>query len=56
MTVDSGKPAKLSLLDLLAAMDTVDHNILVQQLQTSSGLSSAAMIKHFTCYLRLRRT
>jgi len=40
MAVDHGDFAALTLLDLSAAFDTVDHDILIERLQTSFGIDS----------------
>jgi len=51
--VDRGDFAALVLLDLSAAFDTVDHDILLQRLQTSFGIGGAAL-KWFQSYLTSR--
>ena len=50
LALDSGKLALLSLLDLSAAFDSVDHDTLLQRLQTSYGLRGN-IIAWFTSYL-----
>ena len=47
LALDSGNLAMLSLLDLSAAFDTVDHDTLLRRLQTSYGI----VIKWFISYL-----
>jgi len=43
LAVDRGDFAALVLLDLSAAFDTVDHDILLQRLQTSFGIDGVAL-------------
>ncbi len=50
---DSGKISVLVLLDLSAAFDTVDHNILLERLENWVGLSGMAL-KGFRSYLEGR--
>ena len=50
LALDSGKLALLSLLDLSAAFDIVDHDTLLQRLQMSYGLGGN-IIARFTSYL-----
>ena len=51
--IDKGKLALLSLLDLSAAFDTVDHHILRQRMQRSFGVDGIA-IQWFDSYLTER--
>ena len=43
LEVDRGDFAALALLDLSAAFDTVNYNILLQRLQTSYGINGSAL-------------
>ena len=52
-TIDKGQLALLSLLDLSAAFDTVDHHSIRQQLQRSFGVDGIA-IQWFDSYLTKR--
>ncbi len=51
---DSGKISVLVLLDLSAAFDTVDHNMLLERLENWVGLSGMAL-KWFQVILRRER-
>lgn len=50
LTVDSGNSAVLVLLDLTAAFDTVDHNILLSHLNTCVGIRGT-VLKWFRSHL-----
>jgi len=51
LTLDSGNLAMLTLLNLSAAFDSVDHDTLLQRLKTSYGLKEA-VLDWFESYLR----
>lgn len=53
MNVDSGNLTVLMLLDLTAALDTVDHTILLNRLRSWVGLGEAAL-NWFSIYLSNR--
>ena len=42
-STDQGRVSILSLLDLSAAFDTIDHNILLERLHTTFGISGSAL-------------
>ena len=50
---DSGHVSILSLLDLSAAFDIIDHDILIKRLHTSFGCSGM-VLDWFTSYLSFR--
>ena len=51
--IDNGNLSLLTLLDLSAAFDTIDHSILLERLQTSFGISGLP-IKWVKSYLSNR--
>jgi len=50
LLADSGNLAVMTLLELSAAFDSVDHTTLLRQLQTSYGLCGT-VLNWFTSYL-----
>ena len=50
LNIDNGKVTAQTLLDLSAAFDTIDHNILITSLSTWYGISGTAL-SWFTSYL-----
>jgi len=50
LAIDRGELAALILLDLSAALDTVDYNVLLQRLQKSFGINDIAL-QWFQSYL-----
>jgi hypothetical protein len=49
LNIDNGKVTALTLLDLSAAFDTIDHNILITCLPNWYGISGTAL-SWFTSY------
>ena len=54
LNIDNGKVTALTLLDLSAGFDTIDHDILITRLSTWYGISGTAL-SWFTSYLTDRR-
>uniref|UniRef100_A0A3B1JQH4 Reverse transcriptase domain-containing protein n=1 Tax=Astyanax mexicanus TaxID=7994 RepID=A0A3B1JQH4_ASTMX len=54
LNTDSGKMSILLLLDLSAAFDTIDHNILIDRLENRVGISGT-VLKWFSSYLQGRK-
>ena len=54
MSIDQGKPVILVLLDLSAAVYTVDHNVLFSRLKYMFGLSGKEVLEWFRSYLEQR--
>uniref|UniRef100_A0A3B1IP97 Reverse transcriptase domain-containing protein n=1 Tax=Astyanax mexicanus TaxID=7994 RepID=A0A3B1IP97_ASTMX len=54
LNTDSGKMSILLLLDLSAAFDTIDHNILIDRFENRVGISGT-VLKWFSSYLQGRK-
>jgi len=54
LAIDAGDLSALVLLDLSAAFDTVDHDILLRRLQTSYGINGV-VLQWFRTYIVDRR-
>ena len=52
--IDNGSVSSLNLLDLSAAFDTIDHEILLKRLEATYGISGTAL-KWFRSYLHERK-
>ena len=54
MALDNQKEAVLVLLDLTAAFDTIDHDVLLDRLHKRYGIKGVAL-KWFSSYLKDRQ-
>ena len=54
LNIDNGKVTALTMLDLSATFDTIDHNILITRLSTWYGISGTAL-SWFNSYLTDRQ-
>ena len=50
LDIDKGKVTALTLLDLSAAFDTIDHNMLIKRMSMWHGITGTALI-WFSSYL-----